>query len=155
MKKFPDYDLIIAGDNDSAYAKGILEQVAELGLTGRIHLPGKISEQDKYWLYSRCRAFLFPSLAEGFGMPVIEAMLLGKPVFTSTFASLPEIGGLFAFYWQNFDPDHMAEVMQKGLAEHDLQPNEFSAKMIRYAQKFSWNECIDNYFSMYKEVIKL
>ena len=153
MKKFPGYDLVIAGDNDSAYAKEISDRIAELGLTERIHLPGKISEEDKYWLYSRCRAFLFPSLAEGFGMPVIEAMLLGRPVFTSTYASLPEIGGQAAFYWQNFDPDHMAEVMQNGLAEFDRQPVEFSAKLVRYAQKFNWSQCLENYLSMYSEVI--
>jgi glycosyltransferase involved in cell wall biosynthesis len=154
LKKFPDYDLVIAGENDSAYAKKIVEQVPELGLTGRVHFPGKISEKDKYWLYSHCRAFLFPSLAEGFGMPVIEAMLLGKPVFTSTFASLPEIGDKYAFYWQNFDPDHMAEIILNGMADYDRQPEVFSANMIRHAQKFSWSQCIDDYRSMYKEVIK-
>jgi glycosyltransferase involved in cell wall biosynthesis len=154
LNKFPDHDLVIAGERDSAYAKEILDKVHALKLTNRVHLPGKISDQDRYWLYSRCRAFLFPSLAEGFGMPVIESMLLGKPVFTSTFASLPEIGGQHAFYWENFDPDHMAEVMQKGLADYDRQPDEFSASMRNYAQKFSWNQCIDNYLSMYREVIK-
>ncbi|MEI7498972.1 MAG: glycosyltransferase family 1 protein [Bacteroidota bacterium] len=152
LQKFPGYDLVIAGENDSAYAKGILDQINVLKLTGRVHLPGKISEQDRYWLYSHCRAFLFPSLAEGFGMPVVEAMLLGKPVFTSTFASLPEIGDKYAFYWQNFDPDHMAEVMNKGLETCDRQKEGFSEAMTGYAQKFNWRKCIDSYLSMYKEV---
>ena len=155
LQKFPGYDLVIAGENDSAYAKGILEMVDELKLTGRVHFPGKISDKDKYWLYSHCRAFLFPSLAEGFGMPVIEAMLLGKPVFTSMFASLPEIGGKHAFYWQNFDPDHMAEVLKNGLSVCDRQKDEFSTAMVDYAQKFNWSKCIDNYLSMYRQVTGL
>ena len=85
-------------------------------------------------------------------MPVVEAMLLGKPVFTSTFASLPEIGDKYAFYWQNFDPDHMAEVMNKGLETCDRQKEGFSEAMTGYAQKFNWRKCIDSYLSMYKEV---
>jgi glycosyltransferase involved in cell wall biosynthesis len=152
MQRFPGYDLVIAGENDSAYAKEILDQVNVLKLAGRVHLPGKISDQDKYWFYSHCHAFLFPSLAEGFGMPVIEAMLFGRPVFTSTFASLPEIGGNYAFYWQNFDPDHMAEVLKDGLAACDRQKGEFSSAVAGYAQKFNWHQCIDNYLSMYSEV---
>jgi glycosyltransferase involved in cell wall biosynthesis len=155
LQKFPGYDLVIAGENDSAYAKGILALVDELKLTGRVHFPGKISEKNKYWLYSHCRAFLFPSLAEGFGMPVMEAMLLGKPVFTSTFASLPEIGDKYAFYWQNFDPDHMAEVLKEGLSACDRQKDEFSTAMVGYAQKFNWSACIDNYLTMYRQVTGL
>jgi glycosyltransferase involved in cell wall biosynthesis len=155
LQKFPGYDLVIAGENDSAYAKEILDRVIELKLMGRVHLPGKISDQDKYWLYSRCHAFLFPSLAEGFGMPVIEAMLLGKPVFTSTFASLPEIGGNYASYWQNFDPDHMADVVNNGLASCDSQKEKFSEAMVDYAQRFNWSQCIDNYLSMYGEVMDM
>ena len=88
-------------------------------------------------------------------MPVIEAMLLGKPVFTSTFASLPEIGDKYAFYWQNFDPDHMTEVLKNGLATFELNKEEFSAAMTGYAHKFNWDQCIENYLSMYNEVIGL
>ena len=153
MKKFPEYDLVIAGDNDSAYAKRILELVDASKMNGRVHLPGKISDSDRYWLYSHCRAFLFPSLAEGVGMPVIEAMLLGKPVFTSTCASLPEIGGNHAFYRQNFDPDHMAEVVKNGLDLCERQEETFSASMVAHAQKFSWSRCVDDYLMMYREVI--
>ena len=155
LKKFPGYELVIAGENDTIYSKGILELVNELKLTGRVHLPGIISDEHKYWLYSHCSAFLFPSLAEGFGMPVIEAMFLGKPVFTSTFASLPEIGDKYAFYWQNFDPDHMAEVLKNGLASFELQKEEFSGAMKQYAKKFNWERCIENYLSMYNDVTRI
>jgi glycosyltransferase involved in cell wall biosynthesis len=151
MKQFPEYELVIAGEKDSDYAKRILQEISG----DRIHLPGPVSEQDKYWLYSHCSAFLFPSLAEGFGMPVIEAMLLGKPLFTSTCASLPEIGGKFAFYWQNFDPDHMAEVVRNGLATCDRNKDGFTSAMKEYAHKFSWDRCIDDYLNMYEQVINL
>jgi glycosyltransferase involved in cell wall biosynthesis len=155
LKKFPDYDLVIAGENDSAYARSILDQVKTLKLNGRVHLPGKISDEDKYWLYLHCRAFLFPSLAEGFGMPVIEAMLQGKPIFTSAYASLPEIGDKHAFYWHNFDQDHMVEVLQNGLAAFDQQRETLSFEMAAYAQKFNWEQCINDYLSMYNKVMEM
>jgi glycosyltransferase involved in cell wall biosynthesis len=154
LKKFPGHHLVIAGENSSPYAKNILIQADELQLTGRVHLPGKISDEEKFWLYSNCRAFFFPSLAEGFGMPVIEAMLLGKPVFTSTFASLPEIGGKHAFYWMNFDPDHMAEVVTNGLAMVDSDKENFSAAMTAHAQKFNWESCMAGYLEMYRETAR-
>jgi glycosyltransferase involved in cell wall biosynthesis len=155
LKDFPGYDLVIAGDNNSDYAKSILKQAGEMNLAGRVHLPGTITDQDKYWLYSNCSAFLFPSLAEGFGMPVIEAMLLGKPVFLSTFASLPEIGDKHAFYWPDFDTDHMAEVLSKGMETFEKGKDELSAAMIMYAGKFNWDRCIDNYMAMYRDVLGL
>ena len=77
------------------------------GLEERIILPGEISDMDKYWLYKNCEAFVFPSMYEGFGLPVIEAMNFGKPVFLSTFSSLPEVGGKYALYWENFDSQLM------------------------------------------------
>ena len=155
LRKFPGYDLVIAGENNSPYAESIRQQVKNLDLAGRVHLPGKISDRDRYWLYSHCRAFLFPSLAEGFGMPVIEAMLLGKPVFASALASLPEIGGQYAFYWDNFNPDHMAEVMQNGLKKWEKEESANSSAMKTYATKFSWNKCISDYLSMYQTVSTL
>lgn len=54
-------------------------------------------------LYESCVAFLFPSITEGFGLPVIEAMSFGTPVFLSNSSSLPEVGGNEAFYWNSYE----------------------------------------------------
>jgi len=62
-----------------------------------VSLLGTISESDKIFYYKNCLAFAFPSLREGFGFPVLEAMTFGKPVFLSNKTSLPEIGGSHAF----------------------------------------------------------
>jgi len=155
MKQFPGYTLVIAGDNSSDYAKDILRQADEEGLSGKVILPGKIKEVEKYWLYANCRAFFFPSLAEGFGMPVIEAMLYGKPVFVSTATSLPEIGGDFVYYWPSFNPDQMSEVVRKELNAWDLHPGQRSAAVLAHAQKFGWEQCIHDYLTMYREVTRL
>jgi len=155
MHHFPDHELVIAGDIESPYARQLLEQLNSSGLANRVHLPGNITEQQKYWLYAHCEAFLFPSLAEGFGMPVIEAMLLGKPVFSSRNTSLPEIGGEIAFYWDNFKPEYMAEVLRKGLKRYALEREQLSAQIISHARQFNWTTCIEKYRSVYREVLEM
>ncbi|MES2731460.1 MAG: glycosyltransferase family 1 protein [Bacteroidota bacterium] len=153
MNQFKDFQLIIAGNKNTAYAKAIEKQIQALHLEDQIILPGKITEQEKYWLYAHCKAFLFPSLAEGFGLPMIEAMLLGKPVFASTHTCLPEIGGDFAFYWEDFNSEYMAEVLKTKLAYFDQNHAQLSEKIRTYAQKFSWQHCIQQYLELYQAAI--
>ncbi len=154
MKHFPDMKLIIAGNNQSDYAGKIQSMIRENNLEERVILPGKISDEDKFWLYSNCKAFLFPSIAEGFGLPVIEAMLAGKPVFLSKHTSLPEIGGDAAYYWDNFDADYMSKILQEKLNAFGKNSKEISEKIIRHAQKFSWQICIKQYLELYTQVLE-
>ena len=68
MHQFADKKLVIAGVNTTAYGAKLKELIVKKGLTDKIILVGPVSEKDKYWLYKNCTAFLFPSLAEGFGL---------------------------------------------------------------------------------------
>jgi len=154
MRHFKGHQLIIAGKKNTSYARQIEKQIDQLGLKDRVILSGSVNASQKYWLYSNCRALLFPSVAEGFGLPVIEAMLLGKPVFLSKKTSLPEIGGPFAFYWENFDPENMAEVVKEKLAHFDNNQSQLSSQIREYAQKFSWKNCIQDYLEVYEEILK-
>lgn len=89
MKYIPDnYQLILAGNTEGTYSEQIQERIFQLGLENRIMMPGKITDDDKYWLLSHCTALCFPSKLEGMGIPPIEAMRFGKPVFASTFSSI-------------------------------------------------------------------
>jgi glycosyltransferase involved in cell wall biosynthesis len=118
IKHLPeDYILVIAGENNTRYGHKMEQIVVELKLANRIIFPGGISEEHKSFLYNNCMAFLFPSIAEGFGLPIIEAMLCSKPVFCSDRTSLREVGSEFAFFWQNFEPADMLEVYNKGLTK--------------------------------------
>jgi len=77
--------------------KKIIQETFQSGLTSQVLLPGVISDSRKpAWLYENCDVFVFPSLTEGFGFPVLEAMQFGKPVVTSNRTSLPEIAGAVA-----------------------------------------------------------
>lgn len=153
MHSFPNMKLVIAGNKNSAYAKKIEALIYSNNLKGRVILPGEINDEEKYWLYTNCKAFLFPSIAEGFGLPVIEAMLAGKPVFLSKYTSLPEIGGSVAYYWESFNADHMTEVMHKQLKEFQKNSKIISGEIIKHAQKFSWNTCIQQYLKLYDNLL--
>ena len=81
LARLPRYRLVVAGNDGNPYASEVRRAAAEKGLSERVVLPGIVSDESRYWLYKNCDAFSFPSLTEGFGLPVIEAMQFGKPVF--------------------------------------------------------------------------
>ena len=152
MNQFKDYQLIIAGNKETPYGREVQAEIDNLNLTDRIILPGKISESDKSWLYANCHAFLFPSLAEGFGMPVIEAMNWGKPIFLSRYTSLPEIGGDIASYFDDFDELHMSNIIRDKLLICAKDEEKFSLETKKYAERFSWHNCLTEYLKLYSQI---
>lgn len=149
----PEIILVLAGENQTHYGHKMKQLVADNNLSKRVLMPGGISDSDKNYLYHHCSAFLFPSIAEGFGLPVIEAMLSYKPVFCSDRTSLKEIGGDFAFFWENFSPAYMFEVYNKGLM---LFANEdFKLRQKEYANTFTHEKNIQEYIKLYQELIEL
>jgi glycosyltransferase involved in cell wall biosynthesis len=151
MRAFPDLSLVLAGPNDSPYARDVVTKAREAGVENRVVLPGAIDDATKRWLYANSRALLFPSLSEGFGLPVVEAMSFGKPAFLSRLTSLPEIGGDAAYYFDSFDTDAMVDVIRRGLAEFDADPGAAS-KRVEWAGKFSWERAARSYWDLYREV---
>jgi len=146
-----EYELVIAGLNEFEYGKEVVEAAQKFGVEDRVKLIGPASEEEKDWYYRHCEAFLFPSYAEGFGLPVIEAMHHGKPVFISDKTSLPEVGGDAAWYFRNFDPDYMRQVFKEGMKEYALtNPSE---KIKQQAAKFNWDTCAAEYIDVYKQML--
>ncbi len=151
LEAFPDYRLVLAGPDGHPYAQHIREQAQKLGVADRLLMPGAIDEATKLWLYAHCEAFLFPSLSEGFGLPVAEAMTFGKPVFISSLTSLPEVGGKEAYYFENFDPENMAKVLHDGL--HDFGQNTLrQERMRKRAATFSWPDVVAEYRKLYDQL---
>jgi len=134
-------------------ANEIRELIRKFNLEEKVHLPGKISEADKQYYYQNCEAFVFPSLREGFGLPVIEAMRFGKPVFLSNNTSLPEIGGNLALYWNNYDPEEMQIVFEQGLSQFKGNEAFYMDESIKHALKFSWDNAAKSYVEVYKSLI--
>ncbi|OYU56322.1 MAG: group 1 glycosyl transferase [Chitinophagaceae bacterium BSSC1] len=148
-----DMQLLIAGAiHDKQSQQLILDQAFVLGVADRVIFTGPISEAEKYWYYQHCRAFVFPSLMEGFGLPVVEAMAFGKPLFLSTLTSLPEIGGNLAYYFQSFDPEQMQMDLKVGLSNYDANPA-FVAKIILRSQEFSWKASAKSYLATYQQIL--
>ncbi|MCX6218892.1 glycosyltransferase family 1 protein [Spirosoma sp.] len=152
LEAFPDYRLILAGPDGHPYAQHIREQAQKLGVADRLLMPGPVDEATKSWLYAHCEAFLFPSLAEGFGLPVAEAMTFGKPVFISNLTSLPEVGGKEAYYFEDFEPENMAKVLHDGL--HDFGQNSLREERLRRrAAGFSWPKVATEYWQLYEGLV--
>jgi len=112
-----------------------------------------ISEAQKAWAYAHCAGFLFPSLTEGFGLPPIEAMHFGKPVFLARRTCLPEIGGSAADYFDSFEPQAMQQVVQQGLVRN-LQPGRALAVQ-QHAAQFDWDRAASAYLALYRRLLKL
>jgi glycosyltransferase involved in cell wall biosynthesis len=146
-----DYDLVIAGLNDFPYAQKILDEAKRFAVESRIKLIGAISDREKFWYYKNCLAFVFPSIGEGFGLPVLEAMQFGKPVFLSKYTSLPEVGGDAAFYFENFDAEAMKNIFEKGMLRY--RSNNLSEKIKQQAAKFSWQKAAGEYLDVYRKML--
>lgn len=153
MTQFPSYKLVISGFNETSYGDFCKDLISELNLEDRVILSGKISNEEKSWFFENCSAFLFPSKAEGFGMPAVEAMTMGKPTFLSTHTSLPEIGGNVAFFFQSFDIDHMTKIVKEGLAAYASNKEMHEHKIKEHAKKFNWQTASTAYLSLYERLL--
>ena len=145
-----EMELLIAGLKDFPYTEKVLEAARQHGVSDRVKLIGPINDNDKYWYYQHCEAFVFPSIGEGFGLPVLEAMNLGKPVFLSTQTSLPEVGGTAAYYFENFDPEAMQKVYKNGM--HDFRTHQRAEEIKLQAGKFSWTNAARQYLELYRQM---
>lgn len=144
-------ELLVAGHlDDPAYIEQIKEDAATLGVGDRLHLLGPVSEGEKGWYLQHCLAYVHPSLAEGFGAPVVEAMQFGKPLFLAALTSLPEIGGDAAFYFKSFDKEHMQKVFYEGMIRYDKEGMEHTIR--KRGMQFDWNEKAKEYLKIYQSL---
>ena len=141
--------LVISGNSNSDYAHQIVKSAEQMKVSEQLHMTGTVNEEEKYWYYKNCRAFVLPSLTEGFGLPVVEAMSMGKPVFLSNFTSLPEIGGPHAHYWKHFEPEYMVDVFEHGMKTWNLQKADQS---VEWSRQFSWENAANGYLKLYNEL---
>lgn len=152
LEAFPEYKLVLAGEPKADYAADLLASARLMGVADRLILPGSVDENTKWWLYAHCEAFLFPSLLEGFGLPVVEAMALGKPVFSSDKMSLPEVAGPDAFYFRSFEPEAMIDTFRTGMATYQNDPD-YSNRLRQFSQQFRWENVAATYWRIYQNMV--
>ena len=102
-------------------------------------------------IYSQCKIFLYPSLRESFGIPILEAMACGTPVITSNTSSMPEIAGDAAYLINPYKTEEITEAINKLLFDSVLTANLIKKGYIQ-SQKFSWNAMAKNVLKIYEEV---
>ena len=153
MSEIDDFNLIISGNYDKPYGEFIKNCIIEQKLEKKVFLTGRVDDLTKQFFMSNCSAFLFPSILEGFGLPPIEAMTFGKPIFLSNKTSLPEIGGSDCFYWDNLEPDYMKTILFEGL--NYFQNNKFEMELLmkNRAASFDWKIAATKYLDVYSQIL--
>lgn len=142
----PEFRLILAGKRGVGWDE-IFRTVKKLDLIDKIIMPGYIDEIEKAYLYENCSLFAFPSLYEGFGLPLLEAFSYGKPVLTSHVSCLPEIAKDAAIYVDPFDPADIARGLEKVIDDEA-----YAKKLIEAGEKrlkhFSWEDSVKKTFKV-------
>jgi glycosyltransferase involved in cell wall biosynthesis len=145
---------VCAGQKTQRFFPQIKNLVKELKLEDKMVFLDYVPEEDLPYLYSGARAFIFPSLHEGFGLPPLEAMASGTPVVVSNTTSLPEVCGDAACYVDPYDVESIAEGIHKILSNKDFRDN-LAKKGLERARVFSWETTASKILDILKEVARV
>jgi glycosyltransferase involved in cell wall biosynthesis len=130
--------LIIVGASGSASAD-IRNYIKQLGISKYVQLLGYVADEDLAPLYTGAEDFLFPSLMEGFGLPILEAQSCETPVLCSNTSSLPEVGGDSVLYFDPTDRKDIAMVIQAVYCDPSIS-SELRGKGLANVGRFSWQD---------------
>ncbi|WP_210491579.1 glycosyltransferase family 1 protein [Patulibacter sp. SYSU D01012] len=147
-----DVRLVVAGHHGREH-DALVAEVARLGLTGRVVLTGWIADEDLEGLYAAADVCVYPSLYEGFGMPVLEAMVRGVPLACSNATSLPEVAGDAALLFDPHDPASIAAAMTR-LLDDPAEADRLRAAGRAQAATFTWERCAAGVLDVYDEALR-
>jgi glycosyltransferase involved in cell wall biosynthesis len=145
-------DLVIAG-RTGWKTEEMLAAIRQAKHRDRVHLPGFIEQTDLVPAISAAQVFVWPSLFEGFGLPVLEAMACGTPVLTSTTSSLPEVAGDAALLVDPESDEAIAEGMKR-LSRDDVLRARLSAAGLQRAAEFTWTRTAELTLKTYEHVAR-
>ncbi len=144
----PELRLVIAGGRGWLY-DAIFAEVERLQLGQRVVFPGFVSDADLPALYSAARVLAYPSIYEGFGLPILEAFACATPVVTSTASCLPEVAGAAALLVPPTDVPALAEALTRALSDTELRARLVQGGLER-ARLFSWDRSAQNLLGLYQ-----
>jgi glycosyltransferase involved in cell wall biosynthesis len=148
----PDVELVLGGRRDK-HRPSLEHMIKMTGLENYARFLGIISDDDLPTLLSGARAFVYPSLYEGFGLPVLEAMACGVPVVTSNRASLPEVVGDSALVVDPKDSREIARAILR-LLRNPIEAKHFINASLNRVKQFTWRRCAEQHISVYREVLE-
>jgi len=148
-----DIDLVIAGGK-GWLADAMYDTINRLNVGDYVHLIGFVEDADLPALYSAADVFAFPSLYEGFGLPVLEAMACGTPVITSNVSSLPEVAGDAAICVNPYDVTALQRAIRI-MFDDDVLCKNLIEKGFEQAKRFSWQQSAKDLLAVYSKVLNL
>jgi glycosyltransferase involved in cell wall biosynthesis len=146
-----DGELVLTGVATSA-KENLLHKIAELGLQDRVRILGYLPYNKLPVIYNLARMLVFPSLYEGFGMPLLEAMACGCPVICSNVTSLPEVGGEAAGYFNPTSPEEIAEQINSLWNSEAALDKMKNVGLVR-AEQFSWDNTAIKTKAVYMQAV--
>jgi len=147
------YKLVIAGGQAWKYSS-IFEEIKQLGITDDVVFTGYVPDEELPVLYSGATAFIYSSLYEGFGFPVLEAMACGTPTITSNVSSMLEVGGKAALFADPYSEDDISNAINRLLEDQVLRQNMVQAGF-EQVRKFSFERMAREALHVYEKVMKL
>jgi len=145
-----DIDLVVAGRCGWRF-QNLYRRIETAGLTDRILMPGRIDDQDLPAVYSCAEAFVWPTLYEGFGLPLLEAMACGTPVISSAIDVVKEVVGSAAVLVDPRSPAELADAMQRVVSSQTLR-DEMVGQGLDRARQFPWERSAEKTIAVYRQV---
>jgi len=145
-----NYYLVLVGKEDYFFER-LKKQANELGIEKNVTFAGFVSDLDLPCLYQNATLYIFPSYCEGFGLPPLEAMSYGVPVAASQAASLPEVLGNAAYYFNPHKENELIESIEKLITDSQLRDNLID-KGLERVKNFNWQKLAASTLSLYKSV---
>jgi len=147
-----DYKIVIIGSEKDDH-QFLTKLSQSLGICDKVFFTGFVPYEDLPWFYNASDVFVYPSLYEGFGLPVLEAMNCGTPVITSNVSSIPEIAGDSALLIDPFDTEKLADAMSKVLEESSVKADLISRGFER-SKNFSWAKTAAKTLKVYENLYR-
>jgi glycosyltransferase involved in cell wall biosynthesis len=147
------HSLLIVGD-DARWKRSVVDECLRLGIRDCTTFLSHVSQPLLPSVYADADLLVMPSTVEGFGLPVLEAMACGTPVIASRSASLPEVGGDAAIYFDPADPEELAVQIERILHSPELQAS-LRSKGIQRAKQFTWRRSARQHIELYNRMLGL
>lgn len=132
-------------------SEGVYDMIRDSRFTSRIHIYGYLAEEELLLTLTRASCVAYPSFAEGFGLPVLEAMAKGVPVVTSRESVMEEISGGFGWYCDPFSPQDIAEKIVAAMSRSDQVFSKIEGAKSR-AKEFDWVKCAEQHLKVYQSL---
>lgn len=152
-KSYPEYHLVLSGIQKQK-SDEISKMIAKLKLTTHVHTLGYIELKELPRVFKQAFALVYPSLFEGFGIPLVEAMSVGCPVIASSTTSIPEVAGNAALYFAPASVSDMAKTMQM-IVRDDTRREQLILNGYKQAKRFTKAKMVENTLQVYHKVAKI